>query len=197
MSLKKAYLLVFVILVIDQLSKIYIKTNFYLGEEVEVFSWFKILFVENEGMALGTKLPGAYGKLLLTSFRVVAVGGIGYWLHQSIKDKASNILIVAIAMILAGAVGNIVDSIFYGVLFNDSTHTVANLFSDQPYGTWMHGKVVDLFYFPFWEGNLPTWMPFVGGQYYVFFKYIFNVADAAISCAVVLLLLFNKKAFEK
>ena len=197
MSLKKASLIVFVILLIDQISKIYIKTHFYLDEDVEVFSWFKIAFIENEGMALGTKLPGAYGKLILTLFRVVAVFGIGYWLYTSIKEKASDILILAIAMILAGAIGNILDSVFYGVIFNDSTHNVATLFSDSPYGTWMHGKVVYMLYFPLWEGNLPTWLPIVGGEHYVFFKYIFNVADASISCAVLLLLLFNKKAFEK
>lgn len=197
MSLKKAYLLVAIILIVDQISKIYIKTHFFLGEDVTVFPWFKILFVENEGMALGAKLPGAYGKLLLTSFRIVAVFAIGYWLYDSIKRKLSNLLIIAIAMILAGALGNIIDSVFYGVIFDHSHHQIATLFSEKPYGKMMHGKVVDLFYFPLWEGNLPTWLPFVGGKHYTFFEYVFNVADAAISCAVGILLIFNKRAFEK
>ena len=190
MTLKNAYLLIAGILIVDQLSKLYIKTHFVLGDEVEVFSWFKISFVENE-------LPGSYGKLILTLFRIVAVGGIAYWLYDSVKSKASNYLIVSVAMILAGAVGNILDSVFYGVIFNDSYHGVATLFSDHPYGTWLHGKVVDMFYFPLWSGNLPTWVPIWGGQYFVFFEYVFNVADFAISCAVAVLLLFNKRAFEQ
>lgn len=197
MTLKKAYLLVIAILIVDQLSKIYIKTHFILGEEVVVFNWFKILFVENKGMAMGASLPGEYGKIILTLFRIVAVGGIAYWLHDSIQKKASNYLLVAVALILAGALGNIIDSVFYGVIFNDSSHTVATLFSDQPYGTLLHGKVVDLFYFPFWEGYLPQWIPIWGGKYFVFFEYIFNVADFAISCAVGILIVFNKKAFDQ
>jgi signal peptidase II len=195
MTLKKAYLIILAILFVDQLSKIYIKTHFILGEEVEVFSWFKILFVENEGMALGTKLPGSYGKLILTLFRIVAVGGIAYWLNDCVKKKSPDLLIVSVAMILAGAAGNILDSVFYGVFFNDSYHSVATLFAEQPYGTWLHGKVVDMFYFPLWSGYLPEWIPIWGGRYFVFFEYVFNVADAAISVAVAILLLFNKKVF--
>jgi signal peptidase II len=195
MTLKKAYLIILAILLLDQLSKIYVKTHFVLGEEVDVFGWFKILFVENEGMALGTKLPGSYGKLILTLFRIVAVGGIGYWLYDAVKSKSPDLLIISIAMILAGAAGNILDSVFYGVIFNDSYHSVATLFTDQPYGTWLHGKVVDMFYFPLWSGYLPEWIPIFGGNYYVFFEYVFNVADAAISVAVAILLLFNKKVF--
>lgn len=197
MTLRNSYLLILLILVIDQWSKIYVKTHFFLGEDVEVFSWFKILFVENEGMALGAKLPGPYGKLALTSFRIVVVTAIIYWLHDSIKRKASNLLVIAIAMILAGALGNILDSVFYGIIFNHSNHQVATLFSSEPYGTILHGKVVDMFYFPLWEGVLPEWIPIWGGRYFTFFEYVFNVADAAISCAVGILLLFNKRAFAK
>ncbi len=151
MSLRKAYLLIFILLLIDQVSKIYIKTNFILGEEVEVFNWFKVLFIENEGMAWGVQIPGTYGKLFLTLFRIAAVGGIGYWLWDSVKKKSSDYLIVAISLILVGAFGNIIDSVFYGVIFNDSQQQLATLFSDQPYGTWFHGKVVDMLYFPFWH----------------------------------------------
>ncbi|MFH6970198.1 lipoprotein signal peptidase [Flavobacterium petrolei] len=197
MSLRKAYLLIFILLLVDQVSKIYIKTNFILGEEVEVFKWFKILFIENEGMAWGTEIPGAYGKLFLTLFRLVAVGGIGYWLWDSVERKhSSNYLIVAISLILAGAFGNIIDSVFYGVIFDDSQQQLATLFSDQPYGTWFHGKVVDMFYFPFWHGNLPGWLPIWGGKEFTFFNAIFNIADMAISTGVGILIFFNKKAFH-
>lgn len=198
MSLRNAYFLVIFILLIDQISKIYIKTNFILGEEVEVFSWFKIYFIENEGMAWGTKIPGEYGKLFLTVFRLFAVAGIGYWLWDSVKKKqSSNYLIVAIALIMAGAFGNILDSVFYGVNFDDSQQNVATLFSNQPYGTWFHGKVVDMFYFPIWQGNLPSWLPMWGGKEFTFFNAIFNIADVAISTGVGILLFFNKKAFHK
>ena len=197
MSLRKAYLLIFILLLVDQVSKIYIKTNFILGEEVEVFNWFKILFIENEGMAWGTEIPGQYGKLFLTLFRLVAVGGIGYWLWDAVERKqSSNFLIVAISLILAGAFGNIIDSVFYGVIFNDSHQEVAALFSDQPYGTLFHGKVVDMFYFPFWNGILPSWLPIWGGKEFTFFNAIFNVADMAISTGVGILIVFNKKSFH-
>lgn len=197
MSLRKAYLLIFILLIIDQVSKIYIKTNFILGEEVEVFKWFKILFIENEGMAWGVQIPGAYGKLILTLFRIVAVGGIGYWLWDSVRKNSSNYLIVAISLILVGAFGNIIDSVFYGVIFDDSQQHLATLFSDQPYGTWFHGKVVDMLYFPFWHGNLPSWLPIWGGNEFTFFNAIFNVADMAISTGVGILIFFNKKAFHQ
>ncbi|MBP4141328.1 lipoprotein signal peptidase [Flavobacterium sp. I-SCBP12n] len=196
MSLRKAYLLIFILLLVDQVSKIYIKTNFILGEEVQVFNWFKILFIENEGMAWGVQIPGQYGKLFLTLFRIAAVGGIGYWLWDSVRNKSSNYLIVAISLILVGAFGNIIDSVFYGVIFNDSHYEVAKLFSDQPYGTWFHGKVVDMLYFPIWHGKLPVWLPFWGGNDFTFFNAIFNVADMAISTGVGILIVFNKKAFH-
>mgnify|MGYP006190321477 FL=1 len=195
MSLKKASLLVVLVLLIDQISKIYIKTNFYLGEEVKVFEWFRIHFIENEGMAWGAVIPGDYGKLFLTLFRIVAVFGISWWLWDSVRKKLSNFLITAIALILAGAVGNIIDSVFYGVIFNDSYNQVATAFADQPYGTWFYGEVVDMFYFPIWEGNLPSWLPIWGGKHFTFFNAIFNVADVAISTGVGILIVFNKRAF--
>lgn len=198
MSLRKAYLIVFIILLVDQLSKIYIKTNFVLGEEIKVFSWFRIHFIENEGMAWGTVIPGTYGKLILTIFRLMVVPLIGYWLWDSIKNKqSSNYLIVAISLIFAGALGNIVDSVFYGVIFNDSAYQLATLFSNKPYGHWLYGKVVDMLYFPLFEGNFPDWLPILGGQHFKFFNAIFNIADTAISTGVGILIVFNKKAFHQ
>ncbi|GAA4760310.1 MULTISPECIES: lipoprotein signal peptidase [Flavobacterium] len=196
MNLKKAYLIVFLVLLIDQISKIYVKTHFVLHEEVGVFSWFKILFIENEGMAWGAEIPGAYGKIALTLFRILAVFGIGYWLWDSVRKSGSNLLIIAISLILAGAFGNIIDSVFYGRIFNDSSYEVATLFSKEPYGKWFYGKVVDMFYFPIIKDYpMPTWVPFLGGKNFTFFNAIFNIADVAISTGVGILIVFNKKAF--
>ncbi len=198
MGLKKASAVIILILLIDQISKVYIKTHFMLGEEIRVFDWFRILFVENEGMAWGAKIPGTYGKLILTLFRIVAIGGIGYWLWDSIRNQAPRILIISIAFIFAGAMGNIIDSVFYGIIFDDSYRQVATLFPEAGgYGTLFHGKVVDMLYFPLYGGKLPEWIPFWGGEYFTFFDPVFNVADSAISVGVGLLLLFNKKAFPK
>lgn len=198
MSLKKAGLLIFLILLIDQVSKFYIKTNFVLGEEIDVLGWFKILFVENAGMAWGARIPGEYGKLLLTLFRLCAIVGIGYWLWDSVRNHGSKILIVAISFIFAGAMGNIIDSVFYGIIFDDSYGQVATLFpEDGGYGTLFHGKVVDMLYFPLYDGILPRWVPIWGGENFTFFEPVFNIADTAISVGVVLLLLFNKRAFPK
>lgn len=203
MNLKKSLILIFVILLVDQISKIYIKTHFILGESIDVLNWFKILFIENEGAAWGTKLSDilpisdSSGKLVLTIFRLFAISGIGYWLWDSIKKGASKTLVIAVSLIFAGAVGNIIDSLFYGMIFDDSYNTVATLFSDEPYGRLFYGKVVDMLYFPMIDTVWPEWVPFVGGNDFRFFEPVFNVADTAISTGVGILIVFNKKAFGK
>ena len=203
MNIKKSVLFIVLILVVDQWSKIYIKTHFVLGESVEVFNWFKILFIENEGAAWGAKLSDILpisdniGKLILTIFRLFAIFGIGYWLFDVIKKKASTTLIWAVSLIFAGALGNILDSVFYGLIFNDSYNEVATLFSDDPYGKLFYGKVVDMLYFPMVDTTWPDWMPGVGGKNFRFFEPVFNIADTAISTGVGILLVFNKKAFGK
>jgi signal peptidase II len=198
MTFKKATLIIVLILLVDQITKIYIKTHFMLGEEIKVFEWFRILFVENEGMAWGAKIPGKYGKLFLTIFRLVAIVGIGYWLWDSLKKKAPNVLILSVCLIFAGAFGNIIDSVFYGVIFDASEHQVASFLPDGGgYGTLFHGKVVDMLYFPLWKGYLPEWIPIMGGDYFTFFEPVFNIADTSISTGVGMLIVFSKKAFPK
>ncbi len=198
MSLKKAGLLILIILVIDQVTKFYIKTHFMLGEQIVVFDWFRILFVENEGMAWGAEIPGEYGKLLLTIFRLVAIVGIGYWLWSTIKKKGGRLLVISIALIFAGAFGNIVDSIFYGVIFNGSHGQVAALFPDSGgYASLFHGKVVDMLYFPLWQGYLPQWLPFWGGEHFTFFEPVFNIADSSITIGFLLMIFFNKRMFKE
>lgn len=195
--MKKSIIIIILILLIDQISKIYIKTNFLYGEDVVVFDWFRIHFIENNGMAWGAEFGGRTGKLFLTIFRLFAITGIGYWLYKSIKTNAHTILVVAISMIFAGAMGNIIDSVFYGVIFDTPRNGIATLFADEPYGQLFFGKVVDMLYFPIWNGDLPSWLPFWGGKNFTFFNAIFNVADSAISIGVGLLILFNKKTFPK
>jgi len=192
-----AILTVIIAIILDQIIKIYIKTNFVLGEEVVVFDWFRIHFTENNGMAMGFEFGGKAGKLFLTLFRLVAVTGIVFWLFQNIKRKVHNAVIIAISLIFSGAVGNIIDSVFYGAIFDDSQHKVATFFAEKPYGELFYGKVVDMFYFPLWQGVLPEWIPFMGGEFFTFFQYIFNPADAFISIGVALLFVFSKEAFPK
>ena len=205
MSLKKASIIIILILLVDQVSKFYIKTHFALQEEANVFSWFRILFVENNGMAWGAKLgdflpfvSDRTGKLILTLFRLVAIVGIGYWLISTIRKKGSRVLVIAISLIFAGALGNIIDSVFYGVLFNGSQTEVATFLPQGGgYDALFHGRVVDMLHFPIWKGYLPEWLPFLGGRYFTFFEPVFNIADMAISIGVGVLLVFNKKAFPK
>jgi signal peptidase II len=198
MSLKKSILIISIILIVDQISKIYIKTNFKLYENIEVLSWFKILFIENEGMAWGAKIPGNYGKIILTVFRLFAIVGIGYWLWDSTRKKAPKVLLIAISLIFAGALGNIIDSVFYGVFFNESLGQLATFMPETGgYAPLLKGRVVDMLYFPMYDDILPDWIPFWGGERFVFFEPVFNIADMAISTGFGILLVFHKKAFPK
>lgn len=205
MNFKKPLLIVILVLLVDQISKIYVKTHFTYGESVALFDWAKILFIENEGAAWGTKLSDILpvsdkvGKLILTVFRLFAIVGIGYWLYDIIKKSESKILIIAVSLIFAGALGNIIDSVFYGAIFDESTRgQVATLFSNESYGSIFHGKVVDMLHFPFIENAIwPDWVPYFGGKTFSFFEPVFNVADTAISTGVGILVVFNKRIFGK
>ena len=203
MKLSKSFwavLVIVIILITDQALKIWVKTNMLLGEEILITSWFRLHFVENSGMAMGIEV---IGKLFLSIFRIIASIALIYYLYRLIKRNFSLGYIICASIIFAGAVGNIFDSVFYGVIFNESTpFQVAALFPPGGgYGTWLHGKVVDMFYFPLFKFDWPSWLPWIGGKEFVFFQYIFNVADASISVGMVVLLLFYRKtlsaSFEK
>jgi signal peptidase II len=195
--MKRSVLIISIVLLIDQISKIYIKTHFFLGQEVVVFDWFRIHFLENNGMAWGAEFGGKTGKLFLTIFRLIAICGIGYWLFTVIRDKASWKLVTAISLIFAGALGNIIDSVFYGAFFGNSYHGVAQFMPELGYSSFFHGKVVDMLYFPLINTDLPSWIPYFGGQHFTFFDPVFNVADSSITIGVTILIFFGKKAFAK
>ncbi|MBG6235322.1 signal peptidase II [Pedobacter sp. CAN_A7] len=180
----KPLLLIFIILLVDQASKTWVKTNMYLGQEFKILGdWFIIHFTENNGMAFGLEFGGEFGKLFLSLFRIAAVAGIGYGMHYLIQHKYHRGLIIKVAMIFAGALGNIIDSVFYGRVYD--------------YATLFHGRVVDMFYFPILQGIFPTWVPIWGGEDYIFFRPVFNVADAAISVGVILILIYQKTYFKE
>ena len=191
-----ATIIVAAILLIDQIIKIWVKTHMTLHEQIEIFSWFKIVFIENNGMAYGMEIGS---KLVLSLFRVVAVSVLGYYIAQQVKRQARYGYIVCLSLIMAGAAGNIFDSMFYGLIFNASSEFYTSYF--VPFGTgyapFLMGKVVDMFYFPLIVTTWPDWVPMFGGQPYVFFSPIFNFADAAISVSVVLVLLFYRKEISE
>ncbi|MGN7989243.1 lipoprotein signal peptidase [Pedobacter sp. 22226] len=180
----KPLIVIFLVLLADQLVKTWVKTHMYLGQEFHIIGkWFIIHFTENNGMAFGMEFGGEFGKLALSLFRIAAVAGIGYGLHYLIKHKYHRGLILNVALIFSGALGNIIDSVFYGKIYG--------------YESWFHGRVVDMFYFPIAEGHFPAWLPIWGGEEFVFFRPVFNLADAAISVGVILILIFQKNYFKE
>lgn len=182
-------ILIFGVILLDQILKIWVKTHFYLGEEVRIFSWFRLVFVQNNGMAFGMEIGS---KLVLTLLRIVLVFALLWYLLKisSLRNVATGYLI-CISLIIAGAAGNIIDCIFYGRIFNDpAPPMVAQLFPAHPYGTWLHGKVVDMLYFPLFEFDFPSWFPFWGGEHFLFFQPVFNLADSAITIGILVLIFF-------
>ncbi|GAB6395584.1 MAG: lipoprotein signal peptidase [Bacteroidales bacterium] len=187
--------IVALLLTLDQTLKIWIKTHLRLHESIEIAPWFQILFTENPGMAFGIEVTG---KLFLTLFRIVAVGFIGWYLIKIVKQNYKFCYIACIAMIFAGAIGNIIDSVFYGVIFSHSYGQVAAFMPEGGgYAAWLHGKVVDMFYFPLIETTWPDWLPVWGGQEFIFFRPIFNLADSAICTGVFILFIFFRRTLSK
>ncbi|MBR6593188.1 MAG: lipoprotein signal peptidase [Prevotella sp.] len=193
---RMAVIIVIAILLIDQILKIWVKTNMHLHECITITDWFKICFIENKGMAFGMEIGS---KVVLSLFRIVAVSVIGYYIYLQVKQKARTGYIVCLAMVMAGAMGNIIDCMFYGLIFNASSEFYTSYFVPfgEGYAPFLMGKVVDMFYFPLIVSTWPDWMPMVGGEDFVFFSPIFNFADASISVGVVLLLLFYRKELSK
>ncbi len=194
----KSILIILLILLVDQILKIYIKTHFMLGEEVVVAkNWFFLHFVENNGMAFGFEFGNNIGKYFLTIFRIAAIGALGWYLSKLWKKEAPFGLIVCFSLILAGATGNLIDSAFYGLIFNESHGTVATLFpAGGGYTSFLLGKVVDMFYFPLIEGHFPSWFPIWGSQEFIFFRPVFNIADSSISVGIVAIFIFYRKYFD-
>lgn len=198
----KIFLLVFIVLLIDQASKIYIKTHFYYHEQIPIFgqNWAYLHFVENNGAAFGLSLGGEYGKLALTTFRIITVIGLAYFIRHLLKRQEKFGLIIALTLVFAGAVGNIIDSVFYGVIFNESGFTpaeIAQIFPQEGgYSRLFHGKVVDMLYFPMIDTVWPDWIPLIGGNNFQFFRPVFNVADSSITVGMFILLIFYRDFFS-
>lgn len=194
--MKRNILIIVILLCVDQALKLYIKTHFMLGEQTAVFgNWFYLHFTENNGMAFGMELEGTAGKLLLSTFRILAIVGLGYYLYHLVQKSASRLHQTSVALVFAGALGNILDSTFYGWMFSDSYGKVAQLFPEQGYAPMLFGKVVDMLYFPMWQGVFPSWFPIWGGEPFEFFRPVFNIADTCISTGVGLMVVFQNRFF--
>jgi len=196
--LKRSIWIILITLILDQALKIWVKTHMYLGQEYQILDWFYIHFTENNGMAFGMEFGGDWGKLALSLFRIIFVGFIASFLLKLVRKNADKILITSLSLILAGAIGNILDGAFYGMLFSESYHQLASFLPEGGgYAPLFFGRVVDMFYFPMFKGYLPEWIPFWGGDYYVFFRPVFNIADAAISIGVGIMILFQKRVMKE
>jgi len=198
---RNVFFIICLIVIADQALKIYVKTHFYAGEShVVIKNWFQLYFIENEGMAYGWKFGGEWGKLLLTLFRLAAVIFGVFYLRKIIQKKSHPGFIVCAALIFAGALGNLIDSMFYGLIFQDSnmfSYNVAKIFPAHGYAGFLHGKVVDMLYFPIIQhAHFPAWVPVWGGEDFVFFRPIFNISDAAISVGIITILLLQKRFFK-
>jgi signal peptidase II len=195
---KKSVLLILLILFVDQVLKIWVKTHMEIGQEIHLFgNWSILHFIENNGMAFGMEMGGKAGKFILSTFRIIAIFGIGWFLSSLINKKATLGLILAVSAILAGAIGNIIDSTFYGIIFSESFNQPAVLFPPEGgYSSFLHGKVVDMFYFPVINTHWPDWSPIKPGESFVFFRPVFNIADSAITCGVISIILFQKRMFR-
>jgi signal peptidase II len=195
---KKSVLIILLILLCDQILKIWVKTHMEIGQEIHIFgNWGMLHFIENNGMAFGMEMGGKPGKLILSVFRVVAIFGIGWFLSSLINKKANLGLILAVSAIMAGAIGNIIDSAFYGMIFSESfTHHAILFPQGGGYSSFLHGRVVDMFYFPIINTHWPQWSPFRPGESLVFFRPVFNIADSSITCGVIAIVLFQKRMFR-
>lgn len=194
---KKSILIIILILVADQILKFWVKTHMVIGEEIPLFGrWGMFHFVENNGMAFGMEMGGRAGKFFLSIFRLIAITGIGWFLYSIIRKKVNTGLIIAVSVILAGAMGNIIDSALYGIIFSESYYQPAVLFPEGGgYSSFLLGRVVDMFYFPVINTQWPDWSPFRPGESFIFFRPVFNIADSAITCGVISILLFQKRMF--
>lgn len=195
----KSILIILVVLIADQVLKIWIKTHMMLGDEIVVFkNWFIIHFVENNGMAFGFEFGNSTGKYFLSIFRLVAVGAIGWYMTTLWKKKVPFGLIASFSLIMAGAIGNILDSAYFGLIFSESYGKISTLFpAAGGYAPFLQGRVVDMFYFPLFSGHYPLWLPFLGGQEYIFFRPVFNLADSSITVGIFIILIFYRRFFDK